>query len=57
MDLNHDREFEPIPQNIPEEEPQVDTAWHGVGAGVQEFITPEPEAIPEEPVPEAEPVF
>ena len=60
MDLNNDREFEPIPQNDPEEripEPETDTAWHGVGAGQQEVIAAEPEAIPEEPVPEAEPVF
>ena len=67
MDLNNDREFDPIPQNIPEgaaedfvpaAEPETDTAWHGTGAGVQEVIhTAEPEQLPEEPVPEAEPVF
>ena len=60
MDLNNDREFEPIPQNEPEEripEPETDTAWHGVGAGQQEVIAAEPEAVPEEPVPEAEPVY
>ena len=65
MDLYGDREFEPIPQSIPEDiipEPETDTAWHGTGAGVQEVIAAEPEAVPEEPVPEepvpeAEPVF
>ena len=69
MDLNNDREFDPIPQNIPEDfvpeaEPETDTAWHGTGAGVQEFIHDapvEPGELPEEPapepVPEAEPVF
>ena len=60
MDLNNDREFEPIPQNNPEDfipEPETDTAWHGVGAGQQESITPEPEELPGEPVPEAEPVY
>ena len=60
MDLNHDREFEPIPQNDPGElipEPETDTAWHGVGTGQQEVVAAEPEAVPEEPVPEAEPVF
>ena len=69
MELNNDREFDPIPQNIPEDfvpeaEPEFDTAWHGTGAGVQEFIHAAPiEAgeLPEEPVsepvPEAEPVF
>ena len=62
MDLYSDREFDPIPQNIPEaaaedfvpaSEPEAETAWHGTGAGVQETIYAEPE----EAVPEAEPVF
>ena len=65
MDLYSDREFDPIPQNIPEAatedfvpeaEPETDTAWHGTGAGVQETIFAAP-AEPEEAVPEAEPVF
>ena len=70
MELNIDHEFDPIPQNIPEDfvpeaEPETDAAWHGTGAGVQEVIHAapvEPEELPgepvsEEPIPEAEPVF
>ena len=66
MELNNDREFDPIPQNIPEAvpedfvpaaEPEPDTLWHGTGAGVREVITTDPEPAAEEPVPEAEPVF
>ena len=63
MELNNDREFDPIPQNTPEaipEEPVTeaapDTAWHGTGAGVQETIFAAP-AEPEASIPEAEPVF
>ena len=65
MDLYSDREFDPIPQNIPEAAtedfvpeagPETDTAWHGTGAGVQETIYTAP-AEPESPIPEAEPVY
>ncbi|MBQ4550015.1 MAG: trypsin-like peptidase domain-containing protein [Oscillospiraceae bacterium] len=65
MDLYSDREFDPIPQNIPEAaaedfvpaaEPEAETAWHGTGAGVQETIFAAP-TEPEESIPEAEPVF
>ena len=68
MDLNNDREFEPIPQNIPEAaaedfipeaepQPEPDTAWHGAGAGICESIRTDPEPAAQEPVPEAEPEF
>ena len=66
MELNNDREFDPIPQNIPEAaaedfipepQPEPDTAWHGTGAGIREVITTDPEPAAQEPVPEAEPVF
>ena len=65
MELNNDREFEPIPQNIPEAaaedfipevQPETDTAWHGTGAGIQEVIrAAEPEET--EHIPQAEPVM
>ena len=66
MDLNNDRQFDPIPQNIPEaaaedfipeSQPEPDTAWHSTGAGIREVITTDPEPAAQEPVPEAEPVF
>ena len=70
MERNNDREFDPIPQNIPEDfvpeaESETDTAWNGTGADAQEVIHAAPvepeeltgEPVSEEPVPEAEPVF
>ena len=60
MELNNDREFEPIPETtsedlIPEVESETDTTWHGTGAGHQEVITTEPAELPDEPAPESEP--
>ena len=68
MEFNEDQLFDPIspdPEEVsapePAEEIQEDTAWHGLGAGTQEFFTAspsdawaEPEPTPD-PAPEPEP--
>ena len=63
MEFNEDQLFDPIspePEEVtapePTEEIQEDTAWHGLGAGTQEFFTASPSDAWAEPEPIHEPI-